>query len=317
MESQINDLTVIAVGGNSLLDPTLPPTIENQFAVTSRAMEPVVELLLRGERLILTHGNGPQVGFMQLRSELAKQEVHELPLDTLVATTQGSIGFMIQRALREQMINRGLNRDVISVVTEVEVQPDDPAFQHPTKPIGSFYTAEEALELERDQGWTMVNDANRGYRRVVPSPRPTRIVQLNMIRRLHEMGATVVCCGGGGIPIVRTDGKIFGTPAVIDKDLATMLLARDLRACRLVITTGVDAVYKGFTGPNPVKYDRLTNDELKALIASGEFPAGSMLPKMEAAARFLDEIDGSVTICKPTDLVAAMNGECGTLITRR
>jgi len=316
MGSQTNDITVIAVGGNSLLDPNLPPTVENQFAVTSKAMEPVVELLLRGERLILTHGNGPQVGFMQLRSELAKKEVHELPLDTLVATTQGSIGFMIQRALREQMISRGLNRDVISLVTEVEVEADDPAFNNPTKPIGSFYTQEEAAELERSQGWTLVNDANRGYRRVVPSPKPQRIVQLNVIRRLHELGATVVCCGGGGIPILRTKGKLFGTSAVIDKDLATTLLAKELRAQRLVITTGVDGVYEGFLGPNPIRHDRLTNSKLKRLIAAGEFPAGSMLPKMEAAAEFLDAIDGSVTICKPTELAPALNGECGTLITR-
>ena len=316
MANQTNDMTVIAVGGNSLLDPNLPPTVENQFAVTSRAMEPVVELLLRGERLVLTHGNGPQVGFMQLRSELAKNSVHELPLDSLVATTQGSIGFMIQRALREQMLHRGLNRDVITLVTEVEVDPEDSAFQNPTKPIGSFYTKEEAVELERKQGWTLVSDAGRGYRRVVPSPSPIRVVQLNVIRQLHEMGATVVCCGGGGIPIVPTGEKLFGTPAVIDKDLATTLLAIGLRAGQLVITTGVDGVYEGFLSGNPTKHDRLTVAQLKELIQAGEFPPGSMLPKMEAAVRYLEKVDGAVLICKPTDLVPAINGDCGTRITR-
>ncbi|MDP6935338.1 MAG: carbamate kinase, partial [Myxococcota bacterium] len=176
----MSELTVVAMGGNSLINPQKAPTVENQFMVTARAMEPVADLVERGEQLVLTHGNGPQVGFMALRSELAKDQLHEVPLDSLVADTQGSIGYMIQRALREELRRRGLDVQVASLVTEVEVDPEDQAFQEPTKPIGRFYTAEEAVQLEKERNWMMVDDSNRGWRRVVPSPAPVRIVQMNI-----------------------------------------------------------------------------------------------------------------------------------------
>ena len=239
--SDLLDVSVIAIGGHSLLDPALPPTVDNQFAVTARAMIPVADLIEAGESVVLTHGNGPQVGFLQLRSELARDHVHEVPLDSLVADTQGSLGYMIQRALREELRRRGIERDVVSVVTEIEVDADDDAFEEPTKPIGRFYTREESDLLAQQRGWQMVDDAGRGYRRVVPSPTPVRIVQLETIKSLIAAGVIVVCCGGGGIPVTkRPDGGIDGLAAVIDKDRASALLAVHLQAKRLVITTGID-----------------------------------------------------------------------------
>src|SRR5512138_3697100 len=234
--------TLIAMGGNSLLDPKLPPTVANQFAVTMRAVVPIAELIARGEHLVLTHGNGPQVGFMQLRVEMTKSHIHEVPLDSLVADSQGAIGYMIQRDLREELRRRGMPAEVISVVTEVEVDPHDRAFEEPTKPIGKFYSAEDAEKLRAERGWDMVEDSHRGWRRVVPSPAPIAIVQLRVIRHLVESGVTVIACGGGGIPVVRqADGHIRGLEAVIDKDRTSALLANALGAGRMVITTGVDA----------------------------------------------------------------------------
>src|SRR5690349_1379636 len=241
---------LIAMGGNSLLDPGRPPTVENQFEVTARAVVPIAALIARGERLLLTHGNGPQVGFMQLRSDLAKSVVHEVPLDSLVADSQGALGYMIERDLREELRRRGLQAEIVAVVTEVEVDPKDPAFAEPTKPVGSFYGAAEAETLRRERGWAMVEDSHRGWRRVVPSPAPIEIVQLATIRRLTEAGVTVIACGGGGIPVARdATGRIRGLEAVIDKDRASALLASRLGLARMIITTGVDAIYRDYLTP--------------------------------------------------------------------
>ena len=203
--------TVVAIGGHSLLDPDLEPTVANQFAVTAAAMVPVADLLARGERLVLTHGNGPQVGFLQLRSELARDELPQVPLDSLVADTQGAMGYMIERALRAELRRRGLEHEVVTVVTEVEVAADDPAFDEPSKPIGRFYPQAEAEALAAEHGWQLVEDPRRGFRRVVPSPAPTRIVQLPTIEKLAQLDVTVICCGGGGIPVSRDSaGRIRG-----------------------------------------------------------------------------------------------------------
>jgi carbamate kinase len=319
-ESIVNalaDLIVIAIGGHSLLDPALPPTVANQFAVTAKAMIPIADLLEQGHKLLLTHGNGPQVGFMQLRSELSKGQVHEVPLDSLVADTQGSLGYMIQRGLREEMDRRGIPGRAVTIITEIQVDENDDAFEEPTKPIGRFYTQDEADELSRAHGWLMVDDANRGYRRVVPSPTPVRIVQLDTIRHLAEEGDIVVCCGGGGIPVSRAeDGVIHGLAAVIDKDRASALLAVLLQVKHLVITTGIDAVYKDFLTDNPVKITELTVKELRKLAKEGHFPPGSMRPKMEAALYYLNRCAGVVTICHPDDLVEALEGRKGTRITK-
>ena len=203
-------LSVIAMGGNSLLEPG-HATVQDQFAVTAAAVVPIADLIERGERIVLTHGNGPQVGFMQLRSELAKAAVHEVPLDSLDADSQGALGYMIQRCLREELSRRERDVEIATLVTEIEVDPLDPGFKKPTKPIGKFYPAAEAEALRRDRGWEMVEDSRRGWRRVVPSPAPRAIVQLRTIRRLIEAGVVVIACGGGGIPVARTgDGRIKG-----------------------------------------------------------------------------------------------------------
>jgi carbamate kinase len=309
--------TVVAIGGHSLLAPDLPPTVANQFAVTRAAMKTIADLLERGEHLVLTHGNGPQVGFMQLRSEMARDTLPEVPLDSLVADSQGAMGYMIERALRAELRQRGNDTQVVTIVTEVEVDPDDPAFGEPNKPIGQFYDAAEADTLVRERGWQVMTDPKRGVRRVVASPIPRRIVQLPTIEQLCDLGITVICCGGGGIPVSRSaDDQIVGHEAVIDKDRVSMLLAVNLGASRLVITTSVDHVYEDFYSDSPTPQPELTSDEVRTLHAAGHFAAGSMAPKMEAAVDFLSAIDGEVIICLPEDLVEAIDGRAGTHIRR-
>jgi carbamate kinase len=309
---------MIAMGGNSLLDPKLPPTVANQFAVTARAVVPIAELIARGEHLVLTHGNGPQVGYMQLRVELAKAQMHEVPLDSLVADSQGAIGYMIQRDLRDALHARGATAEVATIVTEVEVDPKDRAFSHPTKPIGKFYSEAEATALKGERGWDMVEDSNRGWRRVVASPSPLSIVQLETIRRLVNSGVTTIACGGGGIPVMRdADGRIRGLEAVIDKDRASALLAEQLGVKHLYITTGVDAIYRDYL--DPAKRTRLAEvsmDELRDMAASGQFPPGSMGPKVEAALQFLERGGEVVVICHPEALLEAFLGNAGTRILK-
>ncbi|MCP3937497.1 MAG: carbamate kinase [Actinomycetia bacterium] len=315
--AESTQLTVVAIGGHSLLDPDLPPTVANQFEITKAAMSPLADLLDRGERVVLTHGNGPQVGFMQLRSELASAELPEVPLDSLVADSQGAMGYMIERSLRGVLRRRANHGRVVTIVTEVEVDPKDPAFENPNKPIGRFYTPEEAEALAAERGWRTMADPKRGVRRVVPSPQPQRIVQLETIRQLNDLGITVICCGGGGIPVSHdADENIVGLEAVIDKDRVSMLLAVGLEAKCLVITTSVDRVYTGFYSEDPVAHDEMTVSQARSFAEAGEFAAGSMGPKIEAAIDFLEAIDGEAIICLPEDLVAAMNGDAGTHIRR-
>ncbi len=309
--------TVVAIGGNSLLDPDSEPTVANQFAVTSDAMEPIADLIERGERLVLTHGNGPQIGFLQLRSELAKDSVHEVPLDSLVADTQGAMGYMIERALRTVLRVRGLERPVVTIVTEVEVDSSDPAFSAPDKPIGSFYEKDEAEALAAAHGWALMHDPHRGYRRVVPSPPPLKIMQLPTIQKLIDMGVIVICCGGGGIPVRRgEDGSLHGAEAVIDKDRVSAMLANRIDAERLVITTGVEHVFENFYSDNPIPRPELSLHEAREMLTAGQFAAGSMAPKIEAAINYLEVVDGEAIICLPGDLMAALDFRTGTRIHR-
>lgn len=311
----MSDITVLAMGGNSIIDPALPPTVANQFALTASAMVPVAELVAAGERLVITHGNGPQVGFMLLRVELAKNVLHDVALDSIVADTQGAIGYMIQRSLREELKRRGRADEVVSVVTEVIVDPNDKAFEEPDKPIGQFYTAAEAAELTQRHGWRLVEDAHRGYRRVVPSPSPVGIVQLETIRRLADQGVIVIACGGGGIPIYeQPDGHVQGVEGVIDKDRASALLAAQLGARRLLITTGIEHVYVDFREPTERALRDVSLDEVRALGRAGQFAPGSMRPKIEAAIYFLRRGGEEVIICRPDDLGAALEGRTGTRI---
>ncbi len=306
---------VIALGGNALIDPDKPPTVDNQTLVAERVVRPIAELISRGERVVITHGNGPQVGFMALRSEVGRDVVHEVPLDALVANTQGSLGYLMQRALREALSLRGMNMPVISVLTEVEVDPDDEAFGAPTKPIGGFYTALEAKLLASERGWTMIEDAHRGYRQVVASPTPTSIVQIETIKALSATGTVVICCGGGGIPVVRaSDGSLRGVIGVIDKDRTSALLSVAINASQLFLTTAVDRVYANFGTPEQRPLGKLTVEEALALIDTGELPAGSMGPKVKSATRFIVHGGQQAVICHPSSLVAAFEGREGTRI---
>jgi carbamate kinase len=309
--------TLIAIGGNSLLDPLRPPTVANQFAVTARAVIPIADLVERGEHLVLTHGNGPQVGFMQLRVEVSKQHIHEVPLDSLVADSQGAIGYMIQRDLREELERRGLRAEIATIVTEVEVDPGDDAFSEPTKPIGKFYSADEAAALKAERGWEMIEDSHRGWRRVVASPAPHAIVQIDTIRRLVSAGVIVIACGGGGIPVMRgPDQRLYGLEAVVDKDRASALLAAELDVRRMIITTGVDALYRDYLTEHRTRLATIGTQELHRMVAEHQFPPGSMGPKIEAALRFLDCGGEEVVICHPDALIDAFAGRAGTTIRK-
>jgi carbamate kinase len=307
---------VAALGGNSLLDPKLNADVGAQFARTTQALRPLAERLAAGDRIAITHGNGPQVGYMLLRSDLAAGLLHEVPLDSLVADSQGAIGYMIERVLRQELERLGTQREIVTLVTEVEVDPRSIEIP-PTKPVGRFYTEAEAQKLQQERGWALIEDSGRGWRRVVLSPEPRRIVQLDTIRRLVDAGVVVIACGGGGIPVYRHEsGEIRGIEGVIDKDLTSALLATELGAERLIITTGVDGVYENFRSPSPKRLDRVTPARLRELATAGEFAAGSMGPKIEAALRFLEADGEEVVICLPEQYAEACAGRAGTRIVR-
>jgi carbamate kinase len=234
-----------------------------------------------------------------------------------VADSQGAIGYMIQRDLREVLERRGIRAEVATIVTEVEVDPGDDAFSEPTKPIGKFYSAEEAARLRGDREWIMVEDSHRGWRRVVPSPAPIAIVQIETIRRLVQSGVTVICCGGGGIPVIRDlEGHLRGLEAVVDKDRASALLAGELGLRRMILTTGTDAIYRDFLTDERTRLSRTTSSELRLLAAAGHFPPGSMGPKVEAALRFIDRGGEEAVVCSPEALAEAFFGRAGTVIRK-
>lgn len=310
--------TIVAIGGHSLLDLDQATTVESQVAVTAKAMIQVAELVAAGEKIVLVHGNGPQAGWMQLRSVLSRDHLHEVPLDTIVANTQGALGYMIQRVLREALLQHGVTTPIATLVTEVRIDPADQAFEEPTKPIGNFYTEQEAQQLSEDFGWLMVEDSRRGYRRVVASPSPVEIVQLDVVERLLDSGTIVICCGGGGVPVIRDQsGRIRGMEAVIDKDRVAALLAVQLQAPRLVITTGVDTVFTHFGTPKQKALRETDVEEIRSLARQGHFPAGSMRPKMEASIYYLNRVDGEAIICSPDNLADALAYDSGTRILRK
>jgi carbamate kinase len=293
--------TVVALGGNALIGPGERGTAAEQLAnlrETSRALEPV---LSAGGRVVVTHGNGPQVGNELLRQERAADEAPQLPLWLAVAQTQAEIGALIEAAFEPP---------VACVLTHVRVDPADDAFAHPTKPIGPFYPEERARELEQDRGWVVVQDSGRGWRRVVPSPAPLEVVELDAIRALLDRGTTVVACGGGGIPV---DEAMRGVDAVIDKDRASALLASALGAERLLILTAVPAVYRGFGTSDAQEVRELSADGAEQLLA--ELPEGSMRPKVEAAAAFVRATGGEALITSAEALEATLEGRAGTRVT--
>ncbi len=306
---------VVALGGNALEDKSLPPTAQSQLKVTERTAKYLAALSQAGYELALVHGNGPQVGRILLASETAADVTPPMPFDVCSAMSQGYIGYQLQQQLRKALEERGSRIPVVTVLTQVEVDGEDPAFRRPTKPIGAFYTEAQARELERTRGWTMREDAGRGWRRVVASPQPQRIVELDTIRRLWDSTITVAC-GGGGIPVLRTaDGELEGVSAVIDKDLSAECLAEGTDADVLLILTEVENVCLNYGKPTQKALREVTPEEMERYAADGEFAEGSMLPKVQAAVRFAKSRPGRRAIITSLDrAVEAMAGKTGTVV---
>jgi carbamate kinase len=307
---------VVAFGGNALVTDAAHDSIPDQYETVCRTVTHLVDLIEQGWRLVISHGNGPQVGFILRRSELSESEVDPIPVDYAVADTQGAIGYMFVKALTNELARRDLSRPVIALVTQTVVDPSDAAFEQPTKPIGSFLNESTARARQRALGWTIMEDAGRGWRRTVPSPNPRRILERGTIRMLLDHGAVVVAAGGGGIPVaVQPDGTVVGVEAVVDKDRASSLLAHELGADLLVIPTGVARVAIRFGTPEQQWLDTLTVEEARAYVAAGEFGAGSMEPKVAAVADFVGSTPGAVgVIGAPEDLAAILAGRAGTRI---
>jgi len=308
---------VLALGGNALVPAGQAGTWDEQLAITGATMDEVALLASRGHRIVLTHGNGPVVGNIILRGDagMALHGIPPMPMFVCGADSQGGLGFMLQQALQNALRARGLASPVVAVVTQVLVDPADPAFENPTKPIGPFYAGDEAATLRDETGWTLVEDSGRGWRRVVPSPRPVEIVEWEAIRALNDAGVLTIAAGGGGVPVMRgPDGMLRGVDAVIDKDRASALLAGLIGADVLVIVTQVDRVYAGFGTPDQEPLAVLTAGRARELLAAGEFPAGSMGPKIESALTFLEGGGDQVIITAPGRIAAALAGEEGTRI---
>jgi carbamate kinase len=312
----MNTLDVIALGGNAILPAGKSGTIGEQVAITRIAMTEIEGLVGAGRQIVITHGNGPIVGNIVVRNEAMKDTIPPMPLDVCGADSQGGIGYMIQQTLRNVLRERGRHDEVVSIVTQVVVDENDRAFDNSVKPIGPFYSKEEAVRLTKERGWKIISDSRRGYRRVVPSPYPVEIVEIEVIKRLVRERTIVIAVGGGGIPVVLRNGRYEGVEAVIDKDLASSLLARKLGAGRLIIITNVDAVYLDFGRETARPLGVVTLDEIRAYHREGQFPAGSMGSKIQAAIEFLEAGGESVIITRPGDLLEAVRGRRGTTVRR-
>lgn len=308
---------VIALGGNALQEAGKPATAQAQLEVVEKTSEYIADIVERGYEVIVAHGNGPQVGRIVIQNEIASASTPAMPFDVCGAMSQGMIGYHIQQGLSKVLRHRGINKNVVTVVTQVVVDKDDPKFKAPSKPIGPFYTEEEAKAIAAEKGYTMKEDAGRGWRRVVASPLPVEIVELDAVKTLNDAGFVVVTVGGGGIPVVRNDaGDLEGVAAVIDKDLASEKLARDMDADALVILTAVEKVSINFKKPDQKDLDRMSAAEAKQYIKEGHFAPGSMLPKIEAALNFVESKPGRIAIITSLDkAVDAIEGRAGTTIT--
>ncbi len=310
---------VIAIGGNSLIRDKEHQTIADQMAAIQETSVHIADLIQMGFEAILTHGNGPQVGFAVLRAEAGRKlfGLHTDPLDVCVASTQATIGYLLQQALEREFRKRGIQKPVATVMTRVVVDPQDPAFQNPTKPIGPFFTAEEAQLLMAREGWVMKEDAGRGWRRVVPSPKPKKIVEISAIRSLFEQGFVVIAVGGGGIPVVETpDGTYQGVEAVIDKDYASSLLGKLLNVRYFIISTAVEFVYLDYGTPKQRPIPRMGISEARRYLEDGQFAEGSMAPKIRAAMEFLQNGGIATVITSPEALTRAVLGHSGTWVVR-
>ena len=308
---------VLAIGGNSLIKDKNSISLFSQYEAVKETAKYIADLIANGLSIVITHGNGPQVGFIYRRGELARHELPLIPLDICGADTQGAIGYMIQKALLNALRKVGKEKRVTTLVTQTVVKKDDPSFQFPTKPIGSFMSEEEALVNKKEFGWQVVEDAGRGFRRVVPSPTPREIIELNVIKLLVEKGYVVVAGGGGGIPVIRNEqGDLEGVEAVIDKDLGSSLLATNLGADTFIISTSVDAAYLNFGMENQKPISHTTLHDMKQYLAEGHFKPGSMKPKIEAILQFLENGGQKGMITSPENLLKTMTGECGTTIVK-
>ena len=307
---------LVAVGGNSLIRAGQRGTIAEQHENARLTAECIAGIAARGYSLVVTHGNGPQVGAQLLRSEAGSSQTYTLPLDICVAMTQGEIGFALQNSMQMAFRKHGINRPVVTVVTQVVVDKNDQAFQRPTKPIGPFYSKETAERKRKELGWNIIEDAARGYRRVVASPLPRDIVELEVMRGCLERDIVVIAVGGGGIPVIFEDGEVKGIEAVIDKDRASALLASKLGIEHFIISTEVPEVYINYKKPNERTLRSITIAEAKKHFADGQFSEGSMKPKIEAALDFLSNGGKVVTITDPEHLIPALDGSAGTRITK-
>ncbi len=307
-------VAVVAVGGNALIKDKTKKTIPDQFDAASETMSYIADMIAEGWKVVLTHGNGPQVGFILRRSELSAHELHEVPLDYCGADTQGAIGYMFQQSLYNEFKKRGMPNSAATVVTQCLVDRNDPAFANPTKPIGSFLD-EETAKKRMAEGKSFVEDAGRGWREVVASPKPKSIVEASAIKDLIDGGFTVIAVGGGGIPVIENEaGELVGTSAVIDKDFASSLLASDLDAELLLISTAVEKVCLNFNTPEQIDLDKMTVAEAEQYIEEGQFAPGSMLPKVQSIIKFLKAGGKQALITDPPNIKRALAGETGTWV---
>jgi carbamate kinase len=313
----MSKVAVVAVGGNSLIKDEKHKSVPDQYAAAVESCNHIASMIQQGWDVVLTHGNGPQVGFILRRSELAIHELHPVPLDYCGADTQGAIGYMFQRALHNIFQERGIEKQAATVVTQTLVDKNDPAFQNPSKPIGSFMDRVAADRKHVEEQWAVVEDAGRGWRRVVPSPLPKRIIERDAIEALIHAGFVVICSGGGGIPVIEDDhSQLMGVEAVIDKDYAASILARSVNADLFLITTAVEKVALNYNKPNQQWLPHLTLDEAKKYLAEGHFQKGSMGPKIQAIIWYLEGGGREALITDPQNIERALNGETGTRITK-
>jgi carbamate kinase len=308
----------VAIGGNSLITDPQHQTVEDQYLAAAETDHHIAGLVADGWDVVITHGNGPQIGFILRRSDLASHELHEVPLDVCGADTQGAIGYILQQNLTNDFMRMSIDKGVVTVVTQVEVDSADPAFAAPSKPIGSFFSEADAIRRRDEEGWDIAEDSNRGWRRVVASPIPKRIVEIDAIKTLIDAGLVVIAAGGGGIPVVADGaGALHGVAAVIDKDRASAMLASEVDADLLLISTSVEQVALDFAKPEQRWVSELSLDEAKTRLAEGShFLKGSMAPKIEAVIDFLEAGGKEAIITNPQNLERAMRGETGTRIHR-
>lgn len=305
-------VAVVAIGGNSLITKDRQ-TVPDQFAITQETTRHIASMIRQGWEVVITHGNGPQVGFILLRSELSSHVLHTVPLDSCGADTQGALGYMIQQCLYNDFLRLGMDKQAVTVVTQVIVDQDDPAFQNPTKPIGPFYDREKALRYQEERGWMVMEDAGRGWRRVVPSPLPMEIVERDAILELVQKGYTVIAVGGGGIPVVKDEqGQLKGVEAVIDKDYASSLLATAIQADLFLVSTAVEKVALNFNTSDQVDLDCLSLSQAQKYLAEGHFPPGSMGPKIQAIIWYLEKRGKEALVTSPENIERALAGETGT-----